>query len=157
MDISIKEELKFIDKTVIVCLGSELRCDDGLGPYIGENLKIKKEGLKIVNAFSVIENYVEEIINYAPSKLIVIDAAFFDGKSGEMRILPLEKLSSYKIVSTHSFPLEAVLRIIKQDLPKLEIKILGVQPLDIGYGEGLSFPVKKAAEEIICFLNNEFL
>lgn len=156
MDVSIKEELRFVNKTLIVCIGSELRSDDGLGPYIGENLKVKKEGLKIINAFSVIENYVEDIINYAPSKLIVIDAAFFEGKPGETKILSLEKLSSYKIVSTHSFPLEAILRIIKQDLPKLEIKILGVQPLDIGYSEGLSSPVKEAAEEIIHFFNNEF-
>lgn len=157
MEDSLKEELKFKNKTIIVCIGSDLRADDGLGPYVGKNLKIEKEGLKIINAFSVIENYVEDIINYSPKKLIIIDAAFFGGKEGEIKILPLEKLSSYKIVSTHSFPLEAVLKIIKQDLPELEIKILGVQPKDIGYKEGLSLPVKKSAEEIIEFFNKEFL
>lgn len=157
MELTVKKELKFKNKTVIVCLGSELRADDGLGPYVGENIKVKREGLKVINAFSVIENYVEDIINYSPEKLIVVDAAFFGGKPGEIRILPEENLSSCKMISTHSFPLEAILKIIKQDLPALEIKILGVQPLDTGYSEGLSEPVKKAAQEIIEYFNREFL
>ncbi|GAB4033782.1 MAG: hydrogenase maturation peptidase HycI [Elusimicrobiota bacterium] len=157
MELAVKKDLKFKNKTVIVCLGSELRADDGLGPYVGENIKVKREGLKLINAFSVIENYVEDIINYSPEKLIVVDAAFFGGKPGEIKILPEENLSSCKMISTHSFPLEAILKIIKQDLPSLEIKILGVQPLDTGYSEGLSEPVKKAAQEIIKYFNKEFL
>ncbi len=157
MDQALKKELKFKDKTVLAFIGSELRADDGLGPYIGNRLNLRKEGLKVINAFSVIENYVEDIISWAPQKLIIVDAAFFGGSAGEMRILPFEKLSSFKIVSTHSFPLEAILKIIKQDLPDLEIKVLGVQPHDVGYSEGLSPAVKRAADEILEFFNREFL
>jgi hydrogenase 3 maturation protease len=154
MDEFISRQISPQGKTVIVCIGNDLRADDGVGPYIASFLKIKSKDIKIINAFSVIENYIDEIIKFSPNKLIIIDAAFFDGEVGEIRILDENKLSNYKIVSTHSFPLDSILKIIREDLPKLEITILAIQPQDIGYKEALSGKVKAAADEIIEFYNS---
>ena len=176
MDEEIKKEITPEGETVIVCIGSELRGDDGLGPYVGARLKamgqaegirhkamdqaqgLRREGeeskFEVINAFSVIENYLQKIISSKPRKLIIVDAAFFGGNPGEMKILPPDKLSSYKIVSTHSFPLEVLLGIIKEDLPDLKIVILGVQPENIDYKEGLSPDAKASAGEIIAFFNS---
>jgi len=146
----IENALSFDNKTLFVCIGNSLRGDDGVGPYIAE--KLKSKNIKVINAGQILENYIDEIISLKPSKIIIIDAAFFNGKVGEYRILEESKLNSYKLISTHSIPINLLLNIIRQDLLDVKIVILGIQPKNIDYNEQLTPYVKKTADEIVEFI-----
>jgi len=138
-------------KTVFVFIGNDLRADDGAGPYIAKNIRNNK--IKVINAETLFENYVEEIIELKPDKIVIFDCAFFDGKPGEIRLLDEEKLVNYKMISTHSFPLNALINLIKSELKNVKVTIIGIQPAMVDYKEGLSQSVKKSADELINFIN----
>lgn len=138
--------------TLYVFIGNELREDDGAGPYIAKN--IKNPELKIINAQSVFENHVSSIIDLKPDKLVIIDAAFFDGKDGEAKILDEKNLKSYKMFSTHTLPLNIFLDFIREELKNIDIVIVGIQAKTMDYKEGLSFEVKKTCDEIIKYFNS---
>ncbi|NLH38742.1 MAG: hydrogenase maturation peptidase HycI [Elusimicrobia bacterium] len=153
MDEKIRTELMTqTGKTVFVFIGNDLRADDGAGPYIAKN--IRNDSVKIINAETVFENYVEEIIELKPDKIVIFDCAFFDGKPGEIKLLDENKLLNYKMISTHSFPLNALINVIKSDLKNIKVIIIGIQPESVDYKEGLSENVKKSSDEIINFINS---
>lgn len=147
----LKKELTPIQKTVIVCLGNEFRGDDGIGPYVAKNIKNNK--FIVIDAGQILESYIQDIIDYKPKKLIIIDAAFFDGYIGEIRVVDERKISNYKMISTHSFPLTILLDIIRTDLKDIDIKIIGIQISNTDYKEGLTEEVKRSANLLIDLIN----
>jgi Ni,Fe-hydrogenase maturation factor len=61
MDEKIRTELMTkTDRSVFVFIGNDLRADDGAGPYIAKNIYTNR--VRIINADTVFEIYVEEII-----------------------------------------------------------------------------------------------
>ncbi len=151
-DNSVEKVLKLEGRTLLVTLGNSLRGDDGVGPFIGESIKRKAEDFKVINAYTTPENIVSPVVDFKPDKLIVIDAANFGGLPGEVRVIPLDKISKYRALSTHSFPLEIIFGIILEDT-KASLSILGVQAKKMDYVEGLSSEVEKAALNIIDYYN----
>jgi hydrogenase maturation protease len=89
-----------------------------------------------------------------PDEIVIFDCAFFDGNPGEMRILDEDKLVNYKMISTHSFPLNALINVIKQDLKNVRVIIIGIQPGLVDYKEGLSESVKKTSDELVDLINS---
>lgn len=139
-------------KPVIVCLGNDLRNDDGIGPYIARNIKNNK--FKIIDAGQVFENYIYDIINYRPTDIIIIDAAFFGGSTGDVSLIGEDKISCVKMVSTHALPLTHILDIIKAELNNVNIYIIGIQISNTGFGEDISDSVKKVGDDIINYINS---
>ena len=137
---------------MLMTLGNSLRGDDGVGPFIGENINCKAEDFKIINAYTTPENMVFPIVDFKPDKIIVVDAANFGGLPGEVRKIPPDKISKYSAISTHSFPLEVIFGIILEDT-KASLNIIGVQPKKMDYVEGLTIEVEKAALKIIDYYN----
>lgn len=140
------------NKILVVFLGNEFRNDDGIGPYISK--KINNPNIKVIDAGQTFENYIVDIVNYRPTDIVIVDAAFFGGKVGEIRILDEKKLSQIRMVSTHSIPINLILDIIKNDLPDVNVVILGIQVSDVGFGENISDDVKKTADTLINYFNN---
>ncbi|HOJ86464.1 MAG: hydrogenase maturation peptidase HycI [Elusimicrobiales bacterium] len=138
--------------TLYVFIGNDLREDDGAGPYIAK--KIKNDRIKIMDAGSVFENRVSEIIELKPDKLVIIDAAFFGGKPGDMQILDEKNLKSYKMFSTHTLPLNIFLELIRDEIKNIEIVILGIQPKSMDYKEGISKEVQESCDNIVNYLNS---
>lgn len=137
--------------TLIITVGNDLRADDGIGNYIALNCKLQTAKLKIINAEDKPENIIDEAVAMKPSKVVIIDAADFNGKPGEARIFGEDSINSATI-STHMFPLGAVAKIIKKDTGA-EVFFLGIQPKSVALGEGFSVEVKKAADELIELIN----
>ncbi len=135
---------------VVVTIGNSLRRDDGAGPYIARKL-IAREELAVFDAGTTPENYINKIITLRPACVLFIDAADFGGKPGEVRRIGKDEISDYTI-STHMFPLRAVWEMISQSTDA-EIRLAGIQPLDVQLSEGLSAEVLRAADEIIKTLN----
>ena len=132
--------------TVVITVGNILRTDDGLGPFIGSRVK-SREDLKVINAKNRPENIIDEVISYKPSRIIIIDAADFEGKPGQIKLIDKECISKTTL-STHMIPLPVITSILENDTGA-SVFFIGVQPKNVILGEHLSFEVEESAWEII--------
>ena len=139
-------------RTLVVTLGSTLRADDGVGPYVCEHVKFNRPDLLLLDAGTTPENIAQTAINWKPDKVIVVDAAHFNGTAGEVRVIPLEAINQAMPISTHSFPLSVTFSIIKEDTG-CELAVVGVQAKSLDYREGLSPEVEKTAIELAEYFN----
>ncbi len=146
------EGIKPEGNTVYVFIGNELREDDGAGPYIAKN--IKNEKIRVINAGSVFENSVSEIIDLKPDKLVIFDAAIFEGNPGDIKVLDERNIKNYKMLSTHTIPLNILLDLIKDEVINVKIVIVGILPQSMDYKEGLSEKVKESCDKLIEYLNS---
>ena len=137
--------------TLIITVGTTFRSDDGVGPYIAEKCTAPKRDVVVLNAGDKPENFIDRAIEIKPQKTIIIDAADFGGLAGEVRLIPEEAIPDTTL-STHTFPLKIISRILAEDTGT-DVYFLGVQPKDMGFGEGLSPEVRESAELIIGLLN----
>lgn len=140
-------------RTLLVTVGSSLRADDGVGPFIGESLRVSGDALKVINAYTTPENIAQAAIAWKPDKIVVVDAARFGGKPGEFRIIPLDRVNQQTVMSTHSFPLSVTFSIIKEDTGA-ELVVLGIEPGSMDFAEGLTPEVKDSALNLVEFFNN---
>ncbi len=137
-------------KTLIITVGNTLRSDDGIGPYISQNLNKNIDNTIIFDAGNKPENIIDQAVSIKPQKTIIIDAADFKGKTGEIRHIPNEYIPDTTL-STHTFPLKVIAQILKEDTGS-EIFFLGIQPKSVGMGEEMSKEVKNTGDAIISFL-----
>lgn len=133
--------------TLVITIGNNLRSDDGVGPYIAGKISSPRKNIIVMNAGDRPENIIDSAVESRPSQTIIIDAADFGGLPGEMRIIP-EYAIPDKPLSTHSFPLRIISRLLAEDTGS-EVFFLGIQPESMAFGEGLSLKVMRAAEEVI--------
>lgn len=139
-------------RTLVVTLGSTLRADDGVGPYVCSHVKFSRPDLLLLDAGTTPENVAQTAINWKPDKLILVDAAHFQGTAGEVRVIPLEAINQAMPISTHSFPLSVTFSVIKEDTG-CELAVVGVQAKSLDYREGLSPEVEKTAIELAEYFN----
>ena len=152
-------------RTLVITLGSTLRADDGVGPYVysraapGLRLEPGAEDagrtplLRLLDAGTTPESVAQTAINWKPDKIILIDAAHFRGAAGELRVIPLEAINQATAVSTHSFPLSVTFSVIREDT-KAELVVIGVQARSLDYQEGLSPEVERAGAELAASLSS---
>ena len=138
---------------IVMTVGNRLRRDDGVGSYIASRLCVN-EHLVIFDAETTPESFVDRIIELNPSYLLFIDAANFGGFPGQIRIIHKNQMSDFTL-STHMFPLRAIWEIIEHSI-SAEIRFIGIQPVDCGFGEELSDDVKHTADDIISLLNSAY-
>ena len=140
-------------RTLLITIGNPLRGDDGVGPFVGEQVRFKDPGNGVINAYTTPENIAQKAIDLKPEKIILLDAAHFGGRPGEIRIIPLELINQQTVISTHSFPLSVTFSVVKEDTGA-ELVAFGVQPASMEYEEGLTPAVKEAALILIEYFNN---
>jgi hydrogenase 3 maturation protease len=144
-------ELKplFTGRSVIMGVGSPLRKDDGFGPLvIGELRRLGFDKYPLLDAGTTPENYTGKIAALKPDLLLIVDAADFGAEPGRTALFEPEQIL-LKGFSTHDLSLKTFAAYLKEALPRLRIVVLGVQPLAVGFGEGLSPPVKKALDQVV--------
>ena len=84
---NLKKDLAFypVDKIVFVGLGNPLRRDDAAGLIILEKISISRhfKNAHFIKAYTTPESHLEEILNYHPEIVVIIDAADWGGRDGE--------------------------------------------------------------------------
>ena len=140
-------------RTLLITIGNTLRADDGLGPFVGERVKFKTPDCQVINAYTTPENIAQTAIDFKPEKIILLDAAHFGGRPGELAIIPLDLINQQTVISTHSFPLSVTFSIVREDTGA-ELVALGVEPASMEYEEGLTPEVKESALILIEYFNN---
>lgn len=131
---------------LLITLGNTLRSDDGVGPYLAEQLR-GIAGLQIENAGDRPERSVHWVERYRPRTVVFLDVADFGGAPGDLRhIGPGELVNSS--LSTHRLPLAALIAWIEQE-NNVQCYCLGIQAASLQPGETLSTPVSVTADLLI--------
>ncbi|MBQ2653778.1 MAG: hydrogenase maturation peptidase HycI [Methanobrevibacter sp.] len=135
-------------------VGNELKCDDGVGPYIIKKLKEENiedaKRLLFINAETVPENFTGKIRKEKPTHLIIVDACLMDCEPGDMKIVNKYDFADIGI-STHSMSLSFFVRYLERDTD-FGIIFVGIEPESMDYSEKPTQKVEKAANEFINIL-----
>lgn len=146
------------DKLIVLGVGNELKCDDGVGPFVIKKLKeenIENNNLMFINAETVPENFTGKLRKENPTHIIIVDACLMDGQPGDMKIVNKYDFSNIGI-STHSMSLSFFVRYLEKD-NDFRIIFVGIEPESMDYSENLTENVEKAAYEFIDILKGIIL
>ncbi len=148
--------------TVVMGVGNRLRGDDGVGPYVIDRLQGRTAAL-LFDCGTAPENYVGVVVAARPDRLLLIDACDFGGQPGEFRFFGRKEIQRFAtgLVSTHTLPISLTVVLIEQQLGRgvecrrselsssLVVALLGIQPRQVDFGEGLSADVEAALPAIV--------
>ena len=123
------KKLDGASKVVFMGVGEEKMTDDGVGPYIiSELLGYSNEKFLFINANIDPMSRIDQIIEFNPSHLIIIDTCTLNDSPGTVAILERENICDYVPVSTHTIPIHIVIDLLVQKLPSLSVFMLGIVP-----------------------------
>ncbi len=132
--------------TVIVCVGSDLRGDDGVGAAIARRLSPELPWA-VYNTQTVPESFLMKIVGAKPESILMIDAIDFGAPPGRIGLFPADRLGG-QAPSTHGPGAKAFLVALGM-LHQCPIAVVGIQPGAIDFGEALSPPVAAAADSVV--------
>jgi len=156
VEVDLKNWLSNAQKVVIVGIGNPLRKDDFVGVEIVRNLQNKgSQSVYLIECETVPESFIEPIIDFKPTHILIIDAAMLNLTSGSSKLIEPDQMVKHPTVSTHVLPL----RIFCEYLVKTtdaKIALLVIQPKDTSFGEGLTSKLRETAT-ILTNLLSRFL
>jgi hydrogenase 3 maturation protease len=148
---------KFKGRVVMIGVGNPLKGDDGAGPFFIRGLsqicgRSRRIGTVpvLVDAGEVPENYTGAVTKAKPDTVVIVDAADFSGKPGEIKIFRAEEISGAGL-ATHSMSLGVFTEYLKQETGA-EIFLLAIQPKAVKPGASLSKEVKSSINNLIKML-----
>lgn len=124
---------------VVMSIGNPLKSDDNIGNVILE--KIDNKDIIKIKAGITPENFIEQIKKY--DEIIILDAFEFKGKVGDVKVFKLDQIKDNPI-STHNIPIN----LFQKFLSGSKIRIIGIKPNNIEFGEKLSRELENKIEEI---------
>jgi hydrogenase maturation protease len=138
------QRLENAQRVVILGTGEVKMTDDGVGPYITTELLDKSnEKVLVINAGIDPMARMDEIIEFKPSHLIVIDTCTLDREPGTVAILERKNMMDLVPISTHTVPIHVIIDLIVEELPDLDVFMLGIVPESV---EGI-YDLKQYKEE----------
>ena len=150
----LRDFLTDYEKLIILGVGNELKCDDGVGPYIIKKLQAEDiedmDKLLFINAETVPENFTGKLRKENPSHIIIIDACLMGGEPGDVKIVDKYDFANIGI-STHSMSLSYFVKYLERD-NDFKIIFVGIEPESMDFSEKLTENVEKSAYEFIDIL-----
>ena len=108
-------------KTVFLAVGNIMRADDAFGPLVYGHLKsCKSQNFMPLDGAEMPENFAAKITSFAPDFLIIADASALNAPAGTLQIIDEADIIN-PAMSTHSLPLDIMIKFLKKDLPQLQI------------------------------------
>jgi len=132
---------------LFVGIGNVLKSDDGVGVYIVQGIS-ENDKIKALVAGVSIENYIGKINRLPHDILILVDALDFGKQPGYFNMMTPDEIMDYTPM-THNLSISKLHVFFKSP-----VLILGIQPLSVSFGEGISEPVKKQADAILSLINS---
>lgn len=136
-------------KVVILCIGNIECGDDGAGPYLASMIKGRMP-YEVIDAGVSPENWTGVVTRLNPDTIVIVDAIYFDGEPGEIKIFAGEDLRSGKI-STHDVSPKLLIEYLKEST-RADIYILGIRPESSKLGQGLSPCAQKSLDKLVKIL-----
>ena len=148
-----KKELKKwfsgAEKVVIAGIGNPIRMDDFVGVKIVQDLRGKvSDRVYLIECETVPESFIQQITDFNPTHILIIDAAILGMKPGESRLIKPEQLTMFPAFSTHMLPLRIFCEYLAKTT-KAKIALLLVEPKKVDFGEGLTPEVEATAQSVV--------
>jgi hydrogenase 3 maturation protease len=135
-------------RVVVAGIGNQIRTDDFVGVKIVQNLQGRlSKNVSLIECETVPESFMDEIAEFKPTHVLLIDAAVMQLKPGDARLFDAEKITSFPAISTHMLPLRVFCEYITQ-MSGAKIALLLIQPCKTEFGEGMTSKIQKTATEI---------
>jgi hydrogenase 3 maturation protease len=90
------------------------------------------------------ENLTGEIRRFAPTHVVILDAADFGGAPGEAAVIEPADIRGNPSLSTHNLPLNVLTDYLSAQLA-CQVLIVGIQPAFSDFGQPLSAAVAQGA------------
>ncbi|MFQ6080887.1 MAG: hydrogenase 3 maturation endopeptidase HyCI [Candidatus Bathyarchaeia archaeon] len=140
-------------RVVIAGIGNPLRRDDFVGVHIVRKLRDRvSRSVYLIECETVPESFIGPIIKFEPSHVLIIDAALLNQKPGSSKLIDPGQMAVVPPTSTHALPLQIFCEYLAGTL-EAKIALLGIQPGDASFGEGLTEEVEKTAEYLTNLLS----
>lgn len=152
----LREWLLGAERIVIIGVGNPILMDDSVGIKVVQDLRGKVPNkVLLIECETTPENYLQEIMDFKPTHILIIDAAMLNLKPGETALLELEDINMSNILSTHFLPIRLFCEHITR-ASGAEVKLLLIQPKQIDFGEELSLDVSLSKEKVVNLLLSTF-
>jgi hydrogenase 3 maturation protease len=136
-------------RVVVAGIGNPIRMDDFIGVKIVHDLRAKvSEKIYLIECETVPENFTQQIIDFNPSHILLIDAALLGLEPGNSRFIEPERLAVFPAFSTHALPLRIFCAYLAKTT-QAKISLLLIQPKVADFGEGLTSEVVTSARKIV--------
>lgn len=136
------------ERVVIAGVGNPIRMDDYVGVKIVQSLRGKvSDKVMLIECETVPESYMQEIIDFNPTHILLIDAAVLGLKPGESRLVKPEQLTSIPAFSTHMLPLRIFCEYLTKTI-EAKIALLLIEPKKTDFGEELSLEIEASSRNI---------
>jgi len=128
-----------------MCIGNRFGGDDGIGPYIANQLKNEESNdFCILDCGTIPENFTYVVKKHDPKNLVFVGVVELYLDPGKFGIVPKEKIGVMHI-STHGMPLSVLIEYLEQYVKN--IFLVGIQP-KIMFGE-MSEEIKKSGDNLV--------
>lgn len=123
------ERLENAKRVVILGTGEVKMTDDGIGVYVATELLDKSDDrVLVINAGIDPMARMDEIIDFKPSHLIIIDTCTLNKEPGTVSIIERENMADLVPISTHTVPIHVIIDLIVEEIPDLDVFMLGIVP-----------------------------
>jgi len=142
----LREWFRDAGRVVIVGVGNPIRMDDFVGVKIVRDLrgKVDSERVMLIEAETIPENHIQEVIDYKPTHILIIDAAIMGLKAGAARLISHKQLEAFRLFSTHMLPLRLFCEYLA-NTTRSKIALLAFEPKQTDFGEPLSVEIQESA------------
>jgi len=132
---------------MLLGIGNTLRRDDGVGNYIASRFRAR--GWLVLDCGTMPENFTGVVRRHHPELLVLVDAADIGLAPGVFRIVAPDRIGDVSI-GTHNLPLTHLLGFLSESAGR--IIFIGIQPGEVGDGEGITQAVREGADQLIDLL-----
>ena len=139
-------------KIAFLGVGSPLRGDDAVGLYLVAELEkclppAPERELRFYSGESAPENFTGEIRRFAPTHLILCDAARMDAPPGTFAVIDPASIGGVSF-TTHTLPLKIIVDYLIATTG-CQVTIIGIQPHNLEFACPLSPAVKAGADHFV--------
>jgi len=121
--------LKNHSRIVFMGIGEEKLSDDGVGPYIiSQLLTYSNDTILFINGATDPMLRMDEVIEFNPSHLVLVDTCTLNAEPGTVAIIERENMKELIPISSHTIPINIVIDLIIEKLPKLDVFMIGIVP-----------------------------
>jgi hydrogenase 3 maturation protease len=146
-------------RTAVIGVGNRLWGDDGAGPELLKRFMEEWEGREtpsnsrgkcfFIDAGEFPEDCLIRVIDLNPDVILLVDAMDLHAEPGSIALLESEALPEDLCYSTHRLSLRTLLRLWEKNGSKTFV--LGIQPKDVVFKEGLSPEVQMSIDSLAQF------
>ena len=144
---TLKKWLSDLQRVVIAGTGNPLRKDDFVGMKIVQDIKGKvSEKVYLIECETTPESCIQEIVEFKPTHVLVIDAALLGESHGNVKLIEELEVAT-PAISTHMLPLQIFCKYLRSTLGA-KVALLAIQPKKTDFGEGLTREVEDPAKNL---------